>query len=152
MRQRWLSGRAFVLHGLLVVIVPACLLAGWWQVHRALSGNLLSYLYSIEWPAFAVIAVFGWWQLIHDVPLGGSEGPGPLRPPAMRFLLSGGEEARVGDLEWDATLETPELRAYNDYLATLAKSGGRKTWANPKGLPDGSGTEGMSGSGGVEGR
>jgi hypothetical protein len=54
-RNRWLSGRAFVLHLLLITVVPACLLAGWWQVHRALSGNLLSYFYSVEWPIFAIL-------------------------------------------------------------------------------------------------
>jgi hypothetical protein len=65
-RQRWLSRRAILYHLLLVVIVLGCLLAAWWQVHRAASGNTLSYLYSIEWPVFAVVAVIGWWQLIHE--------------------------------------------------------------------------------------
>jgi hypothetical protein len=56
-------------HLLLVIIVPGCLFAGWWQVRRAMSGNLLSYAYSVEWPIFAVIAVIGWWQLIHEDPV-----------------------------------------------------------------------------------
>ncbi len=55
-------------HVLVATIVPFCLFAGWWQVNRALSGNLLSYAYSVEWPAFAVIAIIGWWQLIHEDP------------------------------------------------------------------------------------
>ena len=33
-----------------------------------MSGNTLSYAYSVEWPIFAVIAVIGWWQLIHEDP------------------------------------------------------------------------------------
>lgn len=69
MRERWFSRRAFLLHFLLVTVVPGCLAAGWWQVHRALSGNLLSYLYSIEWPFFAVLGVVAWWQLVHDEPV-----------------------------------------------------------------------------------
>jgi hypothetical protein len=67
-RRRWLSLRAITFHLLLLVIVPGCLLAGWWQVHRAMDGNVLSYAYSIEWPIFAVIAVIGWWQLIQEDP------------------------------------------------------------------------------------
>ncbi len=133
MRKRWLSGRAIGLHGLLVTVAPLCLLAGWWQVHRALSGNFLSYLYSVEWPAFAVIAGFGWWQLIHDVPLEGE----PSRPgrPERRPSAGRGEDFSAPPLTWDVALESPELRAYNDRLRQLAEKGGRKTWGNPRGLP-----------------
>ena len=139
MRKRWLSGRALGLHVLLAVVVPACLLAGWWQVHRALSGNLLSYLYSVEWPIFAVIAIVGWWQLVHDVPLEGEEGA--RRPPALKFLLRDNEELPAQQLVWDPALETPELQAYNEYLGSLARRGKRKSWANPRGLPAAVGNE-----------
>jgi hypothetical protein len=44
------------------------LVAGWWQVHRAMAGNALSYAYSVEWPLFALVAVIGWWQLIQEDP------------------------------------------------------------------------------------
>jgi hypothetical protein len=33
-----------------------------------MQGNALSYLYSVEWPAFAVVAGIGWWQMFHDTP------------------------------------------------------------------------------------
>jgi hypothetical protein len=33
-----------------------------------MQGNTLSYLYSVEWPAFAVVAGIGWWQMFHDTP------------------------------------------------------------------------------------
>jgi hypothetical protein len=64
--RRWLCPRALLLHLALAAITAGCLIAGWWQVHRAMAGNALSYLYSIEWPAFAVIAGIGWWQMVHD--------------------------------------------------------------------------------------
>jgi integral membrane protein len=67
-RQRWASRRALILHLELLVVAPACILAGWWQATRALSGNGLSWVYSVEWPIFAVIAVIGWWQLLHEDP------------------------------------------------------------------------------------
>lgn len=132
MRKRWLSGRAFVLHFLLVTVVPACLLAGWWQVHRALSGNLLSYFYSVEWPIFALLGVVAWWQLIHDVRLE-TEFEDPRRE--RRSLLHRDDEVPSQPLVWDQALESPELRTYNQYLRVLAHRGARKTWGNPRGLP-----------------
>lgn len=67
MRQ-WITPRSLLLHLAFVVIAGGCLVAAWWQVHRAMAGNTLSYLYSVEWPAFAVVAGIGWWQMFHDTP------------------------------------------------------------------------------------
>lgn len=67
-RQRWLSPRALGLHLLVAVVAPGCALAGWWQATRALSGNGLSWAYSVEWPAFAVVALVWWWNLVHEDP------------------------------------------------------------------------------------
>jgi len=67
-RKRWFSPRAFLLHFEFGLLVVACLAAGWWQATRALGGNGLSWFYSVEWPAFAVVAVIGWWHLIHEDP------------------------------------------------------------------------------------
>jgi DNA-binding transcriptional regulator of glucitol operon len=132
-RKRWLSRRAFVLHFLLVTVVPGCLFAGWWQVHRALSGNLISYFYSLEWPLFAVLGVLAWWQLVHDVRLE-TEYDKPSR--VRRSLLHRDDELPTQPLIWDSALETPELKAYNEYLRTLATGRTRKTWSNPRGLPE----------------
>jgi hypothetical protein len=57
-----------LLHLAFLVIATGCLYAAWWQVHRAMAGNTLSYLYSVEWPAFVVVAGIGWWQMFHDTP------------------------------------------------------------------------------------
>ncbi len=67
-RQRWLSPRALMLHVEVLVVAPACALAGWWQATRALAGNELSWVYSVEWPIFAGLALFGWWHLVHEDP------------------------------------------------------------------------------------
>jgi hypothetical protein len=56
------------LHLAVVIVAPACVLAGWWQATRALAGNGLSWVYSVEWPIFALIAIAAWWQLIHEDP------------------------------------------------------------------------------------
>jgi len=55
-------------HLLMVAIVGGCSYAAWWQWGRAAQGNTLSYLYSIEWPVFAVVAIIGWWQLVTEKP------------------------------------------------------------------------------------
>jgi hypothetical protein len=57
-----------MLHLAFLVIATGCLAAAWWQIHRAMAGNTLSYLYSVEWPAFVVVAGIGWWQMFHDTP------------------------------------------------------------------------------------
>lgn len=106
--SRWLSLKAFGYHVALLVLVPAFLLAAWWQADRAAAGNTLSYLYVIEWPAFAGVAVWAWWQLIH-------------LPP--RRAEDAGGNATAAWLRWDPSDESPELRAYNHYLAELNRTG-----------------------------
>ncbi len=64
--RKYLTWRCVGLHALVLVLVPAFLLAGWWQYHVALGGNDLSWVYTVEWPFFAVYAVYIWWRLIHD--------------------------------------------------------------------------------------
>lgn len=71
MHQRvyqWVKPRSVGLHLLFLAIATGCGWAADWQIHRAASGNTLSYLYSIEWPTFAIVAGIGWWQLFHDTP------------------------------------------------------------------------------------
>ena len=63
---KYLTRRCIGLHALVFVLVPAFLWAGWWQYHVALGGNDLSWVYTVEWPFFAVYAVYVWWKLIHD--------------------------------------------------------------------------------------
>ena len=67
MRQ-WVTPRSLMLHAAFVLIAAGCLIAGWWQVHRAMQGNTLSYLYSVGVAGFAVVAGIGWWQMFHDTP------------------------------------------------------------------------------------
>src|SRR5262245_31214778 len=66
--RQWVTPRSLLLHLAFLVIATGCLFAAWWQIHRAMAGNTLSYLYSVEWPAFVVVAGIGWWQMFHDTP------------------------------------------------------------------------------------
>jgi hypothetical protein len=93
---KYLSARALRLHLTLAALLPAFGTMFWWQLHRALDGNGLSWAYTVEWPLFAGYAVFLWWHLLHEeLP----KGPRRRRP----------EDTAVND----------ELAAYNAYLASL---------------------------------
>lgn len=106
-----------------VLAVGVCAAAARWQIHRAASGNVLSYAYAVEWPLFAIAAVVMWWQLIHDQPPSTGPATNPVGPePPGRGLP-------------DVPVDDPELRSYNAELATLSSRGRRKTWRNPRGLP-----------------
>jgi DNA-binding transcriptional regulator of glucitol operon len=122
-RERWLSRRALTLHLAVVVWVPGCLVAGWWQVTRALDGNALSYLYSVEWPVFALVGIWMWWSLIHT-------DPESVGARAQRRLREARQKAGVAPAAPERRLEDedPELAAYNDRLAQLAAEGRAKTW------------------------
>src|SRR5215469_13075666 len=58
---KWLGWHLFT-----VVAVIGMLWLGDWQLHRALSGNGLSWAYTFEWPIFAVMGVVFWIKTIRD--------------------------------------------------------------------------------------
>lgn len=119
MRRRWTSARALVTHIGMLGAVGVCAAAARWQIHRAASGNVLSYAYAVEWPLFAIAAVVMWWQLIHETaPSSDRHQP---RPP--------------GRAPTDVPVDDPDLRSYNERLASLSTHGRRKSWRNPRGLP-----------------
>ena len=131
-RERWLSRRAVSLHLAILVLVPGCAVAAWWQINRAAGGNQLSYLYSVLWPAFGVLSLYFWWMLIHtDYDNAGLKGvrsqqatgnlhaPGPVSPADDRVRPTPPPPVSVD--------EDPELAAYNARLAELAAQG-PKTW------------------------
>jgi hypothetical protein len=112
----WFSRRAVLLHLTALVVVPGCLCLGWWQLHRALSGNTLSWAYTVEWPFFAAYGVYMWWRLVHEQP--GLKAETPPLPDEERRRR---DEAARTDEE-----EDEELAAYNRYLARLNKSDEQK--------------------------
>ena len=108
-------------HLAIAVWVPGCALACWWQVQVALSGDDLGWVYSVMWPCFAVFGVVFWWHLVHDDPERiGARG---LRRLQRASENSPGAEARRRSEETIGVAEEhdPELAAYNDYLAELAR-------------------------------
>jgi hypothetical protein len=76
--------RSFGLHLALAIVVPACGALTWWQLERALGGNTLSWVYTVEWPFFAGYAAWMWWRLLHE------EGTAPDEDAAIAVGSSGG--------------------------------------------------------------
>jgi hypothetical protein len=113
----------------MIAFVPFCGLAAWWQITRAMGGNDLSYLYSVEWPIFAILGVYFWWMLIHtDYEAVGLRGMrnralSEAVPPPVDPVVQPEPSPLLSD-EID-----PELAAYNERLAALSERGA-KTWRN----------------------
>ena len=125
-RARWFSRRSLLLHLALLIWVPGCATACWWQITVALSGDHLADLYSVEWPIFAIFGVVFWWHQIHDDPA--SVGAAALaRARAAQEL----EDEALGIRAASSRRregEDADLAAYNDYLAGLAARDAAKTW------------------------
>lgn len=102
-----------MLHLCALLWVAGCLAAGWWQLSRALEGNSLSWVYTIEWPVFAIAGVAGWWALLHTDPA-----TAELR--AARKVFEDEQRAAAQGAKRRPEEEDPALAAYNDHLAQLA--------------------------------
>lgn len=117
MKSKYFSPRAIMLHVLVIAWVVMSAVAAWWQVGRAIQGNSLSYLYSIEWPVIGVLGVLGWYALLNMEKV--TEHQEKARREYEENMRAQAQAARDAAAE-DAD---PTLRAYNDHLAQLgAKS------------------------------
>jgi len=124
--SKYFSRRALGLHLALVMWLAMCIFAAWWQVTRAFAGNSLSYLYAVEWPCFAILGFVGWWALLHN------EKPSKWQEEARleyeeRMRAEAAAARQVDSIE---ASEDPELAAYNDHLADLAKTTRKKFWSH----------------------
>ena len=130
-RERWLSGRAISLHVAALILVPGCAIAALWQVNRAADGNELSYVYSVMWPAFGLLALVFWWMLIHtDYDNAGLKGMRRQQAEAEDAVAASPLTAHfVAEEPLVSADEDPELAAYNARLAELSAKGA-KTWRN----------------------
>jgi hypothetical protein len=127
LRPRWLGW-----HLLMVVSFFGMLWLGDWQLHRALSGNGLSWAYTFEWPLFAVFAVVFWAKTIRDefrIRRGEIPDPRAVAAEEAESLPAGiaGAVQAAGAVQVPGSApgsapgeeEDEELSAYNAYLARL---------------------------------
>jgi hypothetical protein len=110
MRRLW-TPRWILVHVAAVVLVTCFLALGYWQVRRAAGGNLLSFGYAVEWPAFAAFVCYVWIKEVRRA-LRGS--PVPAGPQPQRRQAPTVRTGPAYDDEGDEA-----LAAYNRYLAWL---------------------------------
>jgi hypothetical protein len=122
---RWrflVSPRWLAWHGFVLACAVGMFWLGDWQLHRAQTGNALSWAYTFEWPVFSIFVVVFWAKTIMD------EWRHPGGAAAKRgFTTVVPDDATPGlpdaahnaaDSDADAA-DDPELAAYNAYLASL---------------------------------
>jgi hypothetical protein len=136
-RRIWTSRRALICHVVLLIWIPGCALATWWQIDIARSGDGLGWVYSVMWPCFALFATVLWWNLIHDDPdTVGARGVRRLQreaeaeaaAAAVATVATDADGPAPPDAITRAEAEDAELAAYNAYLAELRRTPDSKTW------------------------
>ncbi len=87
LQPKWLCWHAFA-----VVAFAGMLWLGDWQLHRALSGNELSWAYTFEWPLFGIFGVYFWTRTIRDeLRLAAGQGGAQQAGAAARTTATGAE-------------------------------------------------------------
>lgn len=103
-----------IIHAFAVCLVLVFVALGWWQLHRAETGNTRSYAYALEWPSFALL-VIGFWAKICRDEMRQTAGGTADEPAAGAPAATESARARA-----DAS-EADELAAYNRYVAARAE-------------------------------
>lgn len=103
--QRLLAPKWLVIHLTTVGLVLLFVFLGWWQLHRAESGNTRSYAYALEWPTFALLVIGFWLKMMRDEVRHGSE-----------HVATGRRSDQQAQDE-----DAAELAAYNRFMAARAK-------------------------------
>jgi hypothetical protein len=106
LRPKVWSRRALRYHAAFFPAVCFCLAAGWFELSRARHGRTIAWVYTFEWPVFAVLFAWMWWRVVTERE---DRRPSPPRAPG---------HADIPD-------DDPGLRAWRDYLETLEHDGAR---------------------------
>ena len=101
-----------------------CASAAFWQAGRALQGNSLSFLYTIEWPCFAVLGIFGWWALLNQEKV--TEHQEKARRDFEEKQRALAQAARAAE----SASEDPQMAAYNNHLETIATTPKKKLFGH----------------------
>jgi hypothetical protein len=104
LRPRWLAWHLFA-----VVATLGMLWLGDWQLHRAESGNELSWAYTFEWPLFAIFGVYFWAKTLRD----------ELRTDAPAATRATGDSAGGATDQVAPAAADPAATAADDYVERL---------------------------------
>ena len=103
-RVRWLSAPSLRLHAALAAGLALAAGATWLEWTRAHAGHAVAWVYTFEWPLFALLGLVLWWRLLHA----------EVRPARRSARVP-----RTATAEPGAGPEDPELAAWQAYLARL---------------------------------
>lgn len=120
MVKRLLTPRWIAFTLVVIVAVVAMFALAWWQWARyeSVGGSLQNLAYTVQWPLFAVFAVYLWWRLLRDA---GKE-PEPVRPKPEDELPPLAPKVVSRPIPLLAAPEPvdEELESYNRYLSQLS--------------------------------
>jgi DNA-binding transcriptional regulator of glucitol operon len=117
LRPRWLAWHVFA-----VVATLGMLWLGDWQLHRAESGNELSWAYTFEWPLFAIFGVYFWAKTLRDELRGQADGSAH---PATGETRDAAQAKTVPDPVAPAAAETAAADAYVERLRAEVRRHGK---------------------------
>lgn len=63
-RQRVWTRQNLRYHAAFWPAIAFCLAAGWFELTRARHGHTIAWVYTFEWPLFAVVFAWMWWQVV----------------------------------------------------------------------------------------
>jgi DNA-binding transcriptional regulator of glucitol operon len=111
LRPRWLAWHSFV-----IIAAVGMLFLGDWQLHRAESGNELSWAYTFEWPLFSAFTVYFWIKSLRDELREAGAGASAESESSHAAAGSGGAEftAAAPDSSGTATAVAPGASARTD--------------------------------------
>jgi hypothetical protein len=112
LRPRWLAWHLFA-----VVATLGMLWLGDWQLHRAESGNELSWAYTFEWPLFAIMGVYFWIRTLREELRTQSSAGSAGEPPGNALEPATGPEPAGSTAAADAYVERlkAEVRSHGKW-------------------------------------
>jgi hypothetical protein len=72
-------------HLTLAAGLALCAAAFWFELHRALGGNQLSWAYVFEWPLLGAFGVYMWWRVLHPADHSRKSRETPVIPEVERM-------------------------------------------------------------------
>lgn len=62
-------------HVPLLIGIAVCTYAGWFELSRARAGHTIAWVYTLEWPGFAIVGIYMWWRMITNADDSRPSGP-----------------------------------------------------------------------------
>ena len=101
----WFAPPAIRLHAAMIAGVALSSAATWLEWTRARAGHAIAWIYTFEWPLFALMGIYLWWRLLQ-----------PEAPARKRHGRGSDDPGSKGAL---VPADDPGLAAWEAYLSRL---------------------------------